>query len=322
MKKVLIFTLIGLLAVTGLFAAGNQSNKGQGAAGKKLRFAVFIANNTNEFTMSVGKGAENRGKELGIDVTVFDAKYDQALQISQMETCITQGYDALIVEPCSIDGLDLIAKEAKASSKIPIITVIQEIGDQSLVDSFVGLDLRSAARIQMQACMDTLGGKGNIGILDGTMGSSGQIILSEGFNEVLRNYPNVKIIEEQDAGYVVDQAIRIVETWLQKHNNFDAILGQSDAMAVGAAKACEDAGITGIYISGRDATTDALNAIKAGKMASTIWQDGPGIGRTAVDVALKLINGESVQKLYMTENVVVDKKNVDTYLAIRASMAN
>ncbi|MFP3043731.1 sugar ABC transporter substrate-binding protein [Treponema primitia] len=285
-----------------------------------LKFAIFIANNTNEFTMSVGNGAVKRGKELGIEVTLFDAKYDQGVQIAQIETCITQGYDALIIEPCSVDGAIPAIKEAN-SAKIPVVTIIQEIADQNLAVAFVGADHNAAAKVQMQACIDAIGQTGNIGLVNGVMGSTGQIIISDGYYEILAKYPGVTVLEEQSGNWVIEEALKVTETWLQKHNNFDAILGQSDALALGALKACEDAGIKGIYISGRDSVSDALYAIKEGRMNATIWQNGPVIGSSAVDVAQKAFKGEGVDKYYMMENIVVNLNNVDYYLNLKAELS-
>ncbi|MGI6777797.1 MAG: sugar ABC transporter substrate-binding protein [Acetivibrionales bacterium] len=302
-------------------AADDTSGK---ASTQGMMFAIFIAQNSNEFTMSVGNGAVKRGKELGIDVTVFDGKYDQATQTNQIETCIAQGYDGLIIEPCTVNGLDPVIKEAK-NAGIPVITVIQQISNQDLVSSFVGADHYEAAKVQMQACIDAIGGKGNILICEGTAGSDGHNIIAKGFNEILAKYPDVKVLERQDCGWVIDKAIATTETWLQKHSDIDAILGENGDMALGAIKACQDSGKKtgpgGIYVSGRDAVSDELAFVKAGIENATIWQGGPDMGATAVDVILKLIKGESVEKEYIMPNIVVDTNNVDKYIQLKKELS-
>ena len=316
-KHKLLLAVLMVLTVlsTGLFAEGQKDGT------KKV--AIFIANNSNEFTMSVGNGAVDRGKELGVEVTVFDGKYDQATQINQIETCLVQGYDGLIIEPCTVDGLGPMIKQIN-DANIPVVTVIQEISDQSMVSSFIGADHRAAAEVQMQACMDTIGGKGKIAILEGIPGSDGHIIIKEGFEKVLAKYPNVEVVERQNAEWTIDKALQVTETWLQKHSDLVAVIGESGPMALGGMKACIDAGIptglNGVYISGRDAVTDELVAVLDGTQNATIWQGGPDMGATSVDAIMALIAGKPVEKRYMMDNIVVTKENAQKYLEIRQSM--
>ena len=285
-----------------------------------LRLAIFMLKNANEFTLSVSSGAAARGEELGIEVTVFDANGDQAVQINQIETCITQGYDGLMIEPVTVDGIGSVLELAD-SQGIPVITVIQTCAQQDDIASFVGADHNAAAKVQMQACMDAIGGEGKICICEGSPGSTGHIIIDEGFYEILDQYPDVEVIETQDCEWLIDTALSTVETWLQLHDDIDAIIAENGPMALGAAKACEDKGVEGVYINGRDAVTGELEAILAGTQSATIWQCGPEMGATAVDVIIKLINGESVEKEYMMDNIVVDQSNAQYYLDLRNSMS-
>jgi len=116
-------------------------------------------------------------------------------------------------------------------------------------------------------------------------------------------------VEEQSANWMIDEALKITETWLQKYDDIDAIVGQSDAMALGAMKACQDAG-TQMIISGRDAVPDALNAIEAGTMYCSINQGGPEMGAKSIEFVNKLANGETVEESYYTTNTLVTAENV------------
>jgi len=286
--------------------SADSSDTANSGEGKK--YAIFIAINSNAFTMSVGDGAVDYGKEIGAEVTVFDGKGDQDTQVKQIETCITQGYDGFVIEPVSSDGAIPVIKQGQEAG-IPMVTVIQECADQSLVSSFVGADHYEASVIQMESTLEKLGGKGKIAIINGQMGTTGQIQITEAFNAVLEKYPDVEVVEEQSANWVIDEALKITETWLQKYDDIDAIVGQSDAMALGAMKACQDAG-TQMIISGRDAVPDALNAIEAGTMYCSINQGGPEMGAKSIEFVNKLANGETVEESYYTTNTLVTAENV------------
>lgn len=287
----------------------SDSSEGAGAEGKK--FAVFIAQNSNEITMGIGEGAKSYGESIGTQVEVFDAQYNQDTQVSQMETCITQGYDALIVEPVSAEGITAVAKTAKESG-IPVITVMQDSADASNIDAHVGADHTEASVMEMEAVCEAMGGKGKIAILDGTMGTTGQIQITEGFEKALAEYPEVEIVEEQSANFLIDEALEITETWLQKRDDIDAIVAQSDAMALGAVRACKDAGVE-LFIGGRDCTSDMRAALKNGTAYCTVHQGSPEMGEKAVEFAVTLLDGGEVPEVYYTTNTLVTAENVEDF---------
>ncbi len=287
----------------------SDTSESAGAAGKK--FAVFIAQNSNEITMGIGEGAKSYGESIGAKVEVFDAQYNQDTQVSQMETCITQGYDALIVEPVSAEGIAPVAKTAKESG-IPVITVMQDSSDTTNIDAHVGADHTEASVMEMEAICKALNGKGKIAVLDGTMGTTGQIQITEGFEKALADYPDIQIVEEQSANFLIDEAMEITETWLQKRSDIDAIAAQSDAMAMGAAKACKDAGVE-LLIGGRDCTSDMRTALKEGTTYCTVHQGSPEMGEKAVEFAVTLLDGGEVPEVYYTTNTLVTAENVEDF---------
>ena len=63
-----------------------------------------------------------------------------------------------------------------------------------------------------------------------------------------------------------------MENIIQSKGNIDAVFAQNDEMALGAQKALEDANMKDVLIVGFDATDDAVEAVKQGKMAATVAQ--------------------------------------------------
>ena len=145
------------------------------------------------------------------------------------------------------------------------------------------------------------------------MGSTGQIQLTAGYESVLKDYPEIEVVEEQSGNWMIDEAMDITETWLQKYDDLDAILGQSDQMALGALQACKDAGVT-MNISGRDAQTAALKEVEAGNMFGTVSQSAYQMGDMAVKVITDVLDGKSVDDKYFTENAFVTKDNAEEYM--------
>lgn len=278
-----------------------------------MKFALFMASTPNETTTSFRDEAIKTAESYGCTLDVFIADGDQAKQVNDIETCIVQGYDGLVIEPVSADGCNEIMGTAK-SEGIPMVTIMQDCTDPSLVYAHCGADHEGAGYLQMKEVCEKLGGKGKIAIITGQKGTTGEIQLSAGYKTALDEYPDIEVVEEQDGFYMIDDALSITETWLQKYDDLDAIVSQSDQMCLGSLQACKDAGISDINLSGRDANTATLNAVKAGEVYGTVSQSAYQMGSNAVNSLVTVIKGGTVEPVIFTENVFVTADNVDDFL--------
>ena len=330
-KRLLSMLLLGAMAMSLAACGGDQSgdtaktddNSQQSGAGdsaasgtsqKNYKIALCMSHQTNEFTTAVGKGAKEKAAELGVTVEVFDGKQDQQTQINQIETAISQGYDGILVEPISADGIVPAVKEANDAG-VPVITVVQQMKNQdTMAASYCGGDEAAASKMQMQKALDALNGKGNIAIIYGPMGSDAQLKRKAGYDEILAKYPDVKVVFEETANWVTADALKLVENWLSTGKDINAVVSQNDSMAMGALKAIEDAGKQdSIPVYGLDAVSDAVKAIADGRLTGTVSQDAPGQGALGVQTMVNYLNGEKVEPVNYTECVWVDKSNVADY---------
>jgi len=99
-----------------------------------------------------------------------------------------------------------------------------------------------------------------------------------------------------------------MENLLQAHPDVQCVFAHNDEMALGAVEAV---GGKDIIIAGFDATDDAINSIKEGRMATTVAQKPDLMGATAVETAQKLMAGESVEKVIAVEVKLITKDNVN-----------
>ncbi|MEY2751721.1 MAG: hypothetical protein RLZZ550_1692, partial [Verrucomicrobiota bacterium] len=106
------------------------------------------------------------------------------------------------------------------------------------------------------------------------------------------------------------------ENWIQAHKGkFQAIFAHNDEMAMGALLALERAGLKqDVYVIGVDAIAQALDAVKAGRLDATVFQDAVGQGRGAIDTAILLASKQPFEKEVMIPFQVVTRENVDTFL--------
>ncbi len=283
-------------------------------AAPAAKYGLFMSHMTNAFTIEMSDAVKAKAAELGADLTVYDGGQDPAKQAGQVETAVTQGISCIVIEPASVDGL-VPAIEAATKAGIPVVVVNQKISKPEAASSFVGVSNVDGGVLEMKTAAEALGGKGNVAFLLGPMGSDAQLGRTEGYYNVLKDYPDIKVVFEQTANWKTDEALALVENWLQTGTTIDAIVANNDGMAMGALKAVEDAQLLDkIKVYGLDAVPDALQAVKDGKLAATISQSTTAQGQKAMEACVKLVNGEKVDPEILVEFTLINKDNIGDYL--------
>jgi ribose transport system substrate-binding protein/inositol transport system substrate-binding protein len=234
--------------------------------------------------------------------------------VSQIETAVNQGIAGIVIEPVSVDGVVPALAAAKAAG-IPVVVVNQRISDAEAADCFVGVENVDGGKLEMMTAAEDIGGSGNVAFLLGPLGSDAQIGRTDGYYEVLKDYPDITVAFEQTANWVTEEALALVENWLQTGTELKAIVANNDGMALGALKAVEDAKLLDqIKIYGLDATPDALAAVADGRLTATISQNTTVQGTTAMETAVKLAKGEKVDPEILVDFVLITQANVNDFL--------
>jgi ABC-type sugar transport system substrate-binding protein len=336
-KKLMAILMAGILSAAMLTGCGGSSSApaggaADGAAGGDAasadatteapadaaaeggyKIALIQQHQTNAFQIAVTEAAEAKAKELGVDLTILSADQDAAKQISQIEQCTSEGYQAILFEPVDPDGLG-DAAQAAADKGVIMINVISACTDWENhgISALSCGDNVTAGETEMQHVADLLGGKGNIAILTGPSGDAGGLQRLEGYENVLKNYPDmVQVVEPADCQWDTASAQGTVESWLSAYD-LDAIICENDGMAVGAGNAA--GADSGIVITGVDGTPDGFEAIKDGRITGTVSQDGGAMAANGIEAACKLIDGETLENnTIITTNIWIDKENVADY---------
>ena len=319
MKKIsLVLSVIIVLALLTCAASAEQYKMENGVlragegAGKGFKILLLQQHRNNAFQNGVYNAAVAAAEELGCDLTILSSESDAATQISQIEQAIGE-YDAVLYEPVNPDALGAVSQEA-ANEGMVVINIISACTDwESYGIAAVSYgDNVTAGESEMQAVADLLGGKGNIAILTGPSGDSGGLQRLEGYENILKNYPDmVQVVEPADCQWDTAAAQGTVESWLSAYD-LNAIICENDGMAVGAGNAA--GADSGIIITGVDGTPDGFEAIKDGRITGTVSQDGGAMAANGIEAACKLIDGETLESnTIITTNIWIDKENVADY---------
>lgn len=203
------------------------------------------------------------------------------------------------VSPVVETGWDSVFQEAKEAG-IPIILVDREAAvSEDLYATHLGSDFVEEGRNAARVLVKLMGGKGNIVELTGTQGSAPAIDRYNGFREILKDYPEMKIIASETGDFTRARGKEVMAKLLEIHGEeIDALYSHNDDMALGAIKAIEEYGLKpgqDIKIVSIDAIRDAFQAMIDGKLNATV-ECNPLLGPKFFELALKVANGEPVPK--------------------------
>lgn len=322
MKKMLAGLLIavmtlGMAAGCGADGTEAKSEENQSADTGKASIHILM-NDTKDYQASIKSFYEEwaESNKDQADVVIYDAEGDVTTQVSQCDMAITKGADAIIIVPVDSTTCDSITEMCETAG-VPL--VCGQTPAESGYDVWVGSDHTVSGQLQGEYVAEKLNGKGNVAIIYGALGNDATNKRWEGAKEVLEEYEGINIVAEATGNWMRDEGMALMENWLQSDigADLDAVIAGNDEMAIGAVLAAVDAGRTDIIFSGVDASEEALEYV-AGDTVDycTVLQDGENICKAAGDWAVKLAQGEKVEKETYVDipYVKITKENVDEYL--------
>jgi len=262
------------------------------------------------------------------NVTMVDGKNDMGEQTNQIDTFITQGMDVIICNLVQTSSAEVIIDKVVAAG-IPLVLINREPlgddGDESypgIIDNptvcYVGADARQSGTYQGEIVL-ALDNKGDING-DGVV--SYVMVVGDPENPDAQYRTEYSIKALTDAGVEVKELVKNVGNWDQTKgqeivaaaltqfgDEIEVVFCNNDGMALGAAAAIEAAGRKvgeDIYLLGVDALDECQEMVQKGTMTGTVLNDHIGQSHTAVDVAVKALNGEAMDNYYWVDYVKVD----------------
>lgn len=261
------------------------------------RIGVSIARVDDNFMTYVRTGLEAAAKHQDVQIQFEDAQGDVVRQLNQVEGFLNQKVDAVIVLPVDTAATANITRAAVAA-KTPLVYVNRHPDERTLPEGVVTVASNDieAGQLQMRYLAQKLGGKGNVAIIMGDLAQNATHARTEGVKQVLKDFPGIKIVEQQSAEWQRSKGMDLTSNWLLAGTAFNAIVANNDEMAIGAAMALQQAGKAKgeIAIVGIDGLPDGLAAIKRGLLAGSVFQDPKAQAAQAVQAAVRMIKGEQV----------------------------
>ena len=282
-----------------LLAAGLVSLMGTTAMAEGI--GVSMALFDDNFLTVLRNGIQKTADEQGLSVQIQDAQNDVAKQLDQINNFIASGVDAIIVNPVDTSATQAMS-DAAAAAGVPLVYVNrQPINVDSLPDNqaFVASNESDSSRQGfIEQCNQwKAAGKDEVSVyvMQGELSNQAAVQRTQNYYDVMNEglcAVKVNIIDQQTANWSRDQAQSLMTNWLSTGTAFDGVLANNDEMALGA-----------------------IQAMKAGELDITVFQNAAAQGGGALDAAVKLAAGEAVdQKVYIPFELVTPANMAD-YMA-------
>lgn len=321
MKKRIVALLLAATMVFSITACkSSDASKGGGTAdggSKNLKIAYIVKAKSDEFWTRMEKGAYGYAEQKGVELA-FQApekETDVEKQVQMVENAITKGFDAIILSPA--DSKSLVPAIVKANNAgIPVILVNDTIDAEVLaaeggkVETYVGIDQYEAAALAGSYAAENIK-DGKILYLEGISGVKALEDRLLGFKDQAGSF---EIVASQTAKNDRNEGFNVMQNVLSASPEVNVVWAVNAEMGQGAIQAIEQGGFSGkVQVFDFDATTDDVEAIKAGTLTGTIAQYPNLQAEAAIQACLDVLDGKKLETHTKTKAELITAANVEEY---------
>jgi len=305
----LVLVLVAGACAPATPAAPSATATPAAAQPQEITLGLSLSTLNNPFFVTLKEGAERAAAQYGVKLIVVDAQDDPAKEAANIEDLIQKKVSALLINPTDTKAVVPSIQKANQAG-IPVFTVDRAAEGGEIV-SHIASDNVAGGRMAAEFLCKALNGKGKVVELEGIPGTSAARDRGKGFNDYLKEQcQGLEVVARQPADFNRAKGLQVFENILQAQPQIDGVFAHNDEMVLGAIQAAEAAGRTGIIFVGFDAIDDAVKAVKEGKLAATVAQQPAEMGRLAVEMAVKYLRGEKVEKFIPVPLSLVTKDSV------------
>lgn len=276
-----------LLLVSGAIACSSGSAPATSSSGQK-QIAVITPPHDNPFFKAEAEAAAARARELGYEPFVSSHDDDANKQDQLIDVAIARRVAAIVLDNAGADASVAAVRKAKDAG-IPTILIDREINVTGVAAAQIVSNNHQGASLGAEEFVRLLGEKGTYIELVGRESDTNAAVRSQGFHDVLDQYPDLTMVARQSANWDQREAFQKIETLLQAHRGITGVIAGNDTMALGAMAALKGAGLGHVIVVGFDGSPDAIASITAGEIKATVLQPAALIARMAVDQLHALI---------------------------------
>ena len=194
---------------------------------------------------------------------------------------------------------------------------VKVVGYDSLLtdgplDLMVMQDSWAVGTLQGQAMVDWFNRvkgavKGRVAVIKGQPGDSNAELLTSGALEIIRQHPELEIVDERShVDWSPDMARETAESLLVKHDNgIDAFICNNSGLAFGVLQALRDEGLDStakVFVAGADADLRNIRLIVQGAQEIDVWKKIKPLACRAADAALAIARAPDAKVTEIVED--------------------
>ena len=276
--------------------------------------ALVMKTLTNPFFIEMENGARKAESEFGIHLIVKTAAQETSIQqqIAIVEELIDLKVDAIVIAPGDSRELIPVLKKAQDAG-IKVVNIDNQL-DTDLSQKlgltnvpFISVDNENGAYLSARFISDQITTPTNVILLEGIQEARNAQDRLAGAKRAFKENPNITVVASETAHWKIDEAHDITMSLIRTHPDVGAIFCANDMMALGAVQYLEEANLPQVLVAGYDNLQEAQQAIKDGKMESTIDQQAALQGYMGVQYAIDLIDGKEVAPLNLVDVILVTR---------------
>ena len=313
---------LAALSACGSSSAATPGASGGAAGGKAIVMGFSLVGAESGWRTANTKSVQESAKTAGVELKFSDAQQKQENQIKAIRSYIQQKVDVIAFSPVVETGWDTVLLEAKRAN-IPVILTDRAVDseDKTLYKTFLGSDFIAEGKKAGDWLVKDSQGKSEVDVveLQGTTGAAPAIDRKEGFANAIKAAPQIKVIASQTGDFTRSGGKQVMEAFLKSNPKIDVVYAHNDDMGLGAIEAIEAAGkVPGkdIKIITVDAVHDGMQALADGKI-NYIVECSPLLGDQLMDLAKKVVAGESVPERVVTEETAFTQEQAKAALPQR-----
>lgn len=302
---------ISVLALASMTACGSSAGGagGSGSDGKTYLLGISQPVQNVEATRVWGEGVELKAKELGMKTVMVDANLDPNKQLSDVQSMISQGINALCISPLDPQGLQPVLEDAK---KRGIKLIGWSAGEGSQARGFATdfeTDDAVAGEDAAKMIFDQVGAGAKVAAIEGPPFIPIAKQRAAGFKAGVKKY-GLDLVADQvnESADSTSGATPIAEAWKAKYgSDLKAIASYNDPSAIGAAAAV--GGDFTPLLTGLNGSGEAIDAIKQGRLLATWDQRTVETGNACAWAAHELLTGKKLPPVITVHMPRFDKSN-------------
>ena len=279
---------------------------------KEYRVAYIARTQSDSFAAWLANEMKEAAKDYSdITLDVFDGQADDEKENAAIENAITNGYDAIIVQPNNGEAQRPYVEKIVKAGIIAITTNARIDGIEGA--SSVDADPYKQAAVNAAIALEQVPQNAKVVVLNGPSGNFHADERRKAWQaEFFDKRSDVTIIAEDIANWNKDEAMSYMEDWITANGQIDAIISMNDNMAAGALEVVSDP--TKILSYGVDGTAEAALLIQEGNMTSTCLQSAIDLAKLNLQTVHKLLIGEEKQIDVDIDEVLITKDNAGEYV--------